>query len=391
MSDTLFTLNSKLNFNPIYNNIYISCKKIKKESIIEKIKYITKIHKVEGLSDSEKEALQEVSKKYKFRSNDYYLSLIDWNDPNDPIRNIIIPKEDELLDTRYTELDASAEHLYTVAKGLEHKYKDTALILYNDVCGGYCRFCFRKRLFIDDNDDVVNDLTEALKYIKEHKEIQNVLITGGDPLVAPGSKLIKLLDELAKIEHLDFIRIGTKMLAFNPRVFLNDTLLEGLERINKIKKIKIMGHFNHPNEITSTTKEVVDKLKSLGLNIYNQTPLVKNVNDSSETIAKLLKELNKLNIIPYYFFQMRPTAGNFSYAVPIKKGIEIINEAYASLPGLVKTARYVMSHKTGKIEIVGSYEDKVILKYHRAAKEEDANRILMFENKEDAYWLEDYL
>jgi len=337
------------------------------------------------------QTLSEVAKKYKFRANDYYLSLINWDDPNDPIRNIIVPKEDELYDTVYTELDASSEHLYTVAKGLEHKYKDTALILYNNVCGGYCRFCFRKRLFIDDNDDVVNDLEEAIEYIKEHKEIQNVLITGGDPLVAPGHKLLKLLETLSQIEHIDFMRIGTKMLAFNPTVFLNEELLEGLERINKIKKIKIMAHFNHPNEITDLTREVVNKLKSIGLNIYNQTPIIKGVNDSSETIAKLLQELNKLNIVPYYFFQMRPTAGNFSYSVAIPKVVEMINEAYAKLPGLVKTARYVMSHKTGKIEIVGIYEDKIVLKYHRAADPENHNKIMIFDNKKEAYWLDDYL
>ena len=110
----------------------------------KRAKYITKIEKVEGLDAQEKLELQEVTKRYAFRTNSYYQKLIDWNDPDDPIRRIIIPSFDEL--ERWGDLDISQEHKYTKVPGLEHKYQYTALLLINDVCGGYCRFCFRKRL-----------------------------------------------------------------------------------------------------------------------------------------------------------------------------------------------------------------------------------------------------
>ncbi len=190
---------------------------------MSKAKYITTVNKVDQLSQEEKEILLEVEKKYKFRSNTYYNSLIDWDDPNDPIRNIIIPKTAEIEDSVFVNLDASSEHLYTKAQGLEHKYSDTALIIFNNVCGGYCRFCFRKRLFIDDNDDVINDLDEAIEYIKEHKEIKNILVTGGDPFVAGYKKVFKFIRKIIDFEHLKFIRIGTKMLAFN----LKSSLMRG--------------------------------------------------------------------------------------------------------------------------------------------------------------------
>src|ERR1700761_3103886 len=150
-------------------------------------KYLTKIDQVSTISPQEKKDLRPVAEKFVFRTNEYYQSLIDWNDPADPIRRIITPEVSEL--EGFGEWDASDEASFTKVRGLEHKYSDTALLLVNNVCGGYCRFCFRKRLFTNDNDEVTNDLSETLPYLQQHNEINNVLLTGGDPLILSTAKL----------------------------------------------------------------------------------------------------------------------------------------------------------------------------------------------------------
>ena len=193
------------------------------ETALYKPKYWTNIDQVPQLGERERERLRLVGEKFVFRTNDYYQGLIDWSDPADPIRKLVIPGEEEL--NEWGQLDASREDLYTKAPGLEHKYWDTALLLVNDVCGAYCRFCFRKRLFMDDNDEVVRDVTEGVAYIRRHPEVSNVLLTGGDPLIMSTPKLERIIAELRRIDHVKIIRIGTKMPAFNPYRILNDPSL----------------------------------------------------------------------------------------------------------------------------------------------------------------------
>ncbi|HNT07863.1 MAG TPA: KamA family radical SAM protein, partial [Methanoculleus sp.] len=142
--------------------------------------YITSLDKVAGIGAQERAALAPVLENFAFRSNDYYLSLIDWEDTKDPIRRLIIPSPDEL--EPWGRLDPSSEHQYTRAPGLQHKYRETALLLVSDLCGGFCRYCFRKRLFIEDAREVNKDVSVVLAYIRDHPEITNVLLTGGDPL-----------------------------------------------------------------------------------------------------------------------------------------------------------------------------------------------------------------
>ena len=125
-------------------------------SNFKKIKYLTKLEQIPQLTDTEREEMQKVNDQFVFRTNDYYQSLIDWDDPNDPIKRIIMPDVEEL--NEWGELDASNEEKYTKVHGLEHKYTSTALLLVNEVCAAYCRFCFRKRLFMNENDEVTTCL-----------------------------------------------------------------------------------------------------------------------------------------------------------------------------------------------------------------------------------------
>ncbi|MEA3226283.1 MAG: 4Fe-4S cluster-binding domain-containing protein [Planctomycetota bacterium] len=168
------------------------------------MKYLTKIEQLEQLSRDEKTGLEQVTEKFAFRSNEYYLSLIDWDDPDDPIRKLIIPDLQELEE--WGRLDPSDEKSYSIIPGLEHKYDSTALLLVSNVCDGICRYCFRKRVFINPRSEYLRDLPAAMRYIREHEEITNVLLTGGDPLALKPSKIENIIRQLREIKHVKIIR-----------------------------------------------------------------------------------------------------------------------------------------------------------------------------------------
>jgi KamA family protein len=354
-------------------------------------RYVNKLEHVHGLSEEERKQLAPVAEKFAFRTNEYYQSLIDWNDPEDPIRRIVMPDLQEL--DEFGEMDASDEHSYTVRKGLEHKYADTALLLVNNVCGAYCRFCFRKRLFTDGNDEVTNDITDAVAYIHDHPEINNVLLSGGDPLIMSTGKLSKIIKQLRDISHVRIIRIGTKMTAFDPYRIINDPSL--LEMVSEYslpdRKIFVMAHFNHPRELTEPALRGLQLLQKAGAITVNQSPLIRGVNDKPEVIAELFGRLSFNGVVPYYLFLCRPTSGNEPYMVPVEKGLEIFEEARRRLAGLAKQARLCMSHRTGKIEVVGRMDAKIVFRYHRAPNPLDCGRVMVFDSDPKAAWLDDYM
>ena len=356
----------------------------------KKIKYLTKLEQIPQLSDSEREGMQKVNDKFVFRTNDYYQSLIDWDDPNDPIKRIIMPDVEEL--NEWGKLDASNEEKYTKVHGLEHKYSSTALLLVNEVCAAYCRFCFRKRLFMNENDEVTKDISAGLEYIKNNKEINNVLLTGGDPLILSTSKLEPIIQQLREIDHVKIIRIGTKVPAFNPFRVLNDpSLLDMFRKYSTSeKKIYVMAHFNHPRELTPQAIEGLNLLMDAGVSLVNQTPIVQGVNDDPDVLAELFAKLSFIGVPPYYVFLCRPTLGNETYSIPVEKGYEIFEKARIRCSGLAKRARLVMSHESGKIEVVGMTEEQIFFKYARAANEEDNARFLAFYRNPDAVWFDDY-
>ena len=357
----------------------------------QRVRYQTRLDVVPELPSSERSALRDVTERYAYRSNDYYNALIDWHDPDDPIRRIVIPDRDELDPTGT--LDASNEDANTAVPGLQHKYPHTALLLVKDVCGGYCRFCFRKRLFMNGNDEVVRDIGPGLDYIRRTPKITNVLLTGGDPLLLSTPKLERILSALREIRHVRIIRIGSKMPAFNPFRILDDpTLTSMLARHSRPRRrVYVMAHFNHPRELTPDAVLAVHELLRAGVVVTNQTPLLRGVNDSAEVLAELFRSLSFLGVPPYYLFQCRPTRGNAGFAVPLVEGYRHFEEAHRRVSGLAKRARYVMSHDLGKIEIVGVDRDKIYLKFHRARRPDDAGRFLVFTRDDSAAWLDELL
>lgn len=351
--------------------------------------YLTNITQIPQLSSSDQVLLKEVTDRFVFRSSTYYLSLIDWTDPDDPIRRLIIPSTEEL--STWGELDASHEESYTVAPGVEHKYPSTALLLVTDVCGGYCRFCFRKRLFMPNNEEVAKDITPGVEYIRGHLDISNVLLTGGDPLILSTRRLHGILSQLASVGHVRIVRIGSKMPALNPSRILNDpSLLDMVRQFSARVCIYLMAHFNHPRELTPDAIEALSSMRAAGAVIVNQTPIIRGINDSVEILRELFDTLSFIGVPPYYVFQCRPTLGNEPYSVPVEQAYGIFADAQSKGSGLAKRARFVMSHCTGKIEVVGRAGELILMKYHEAARAEDVNRVLMLKSNPSAGWLDDY-
>lgn len=351
-------------------------------------RYITDIEKIEQIPLEERKKLKKITEKFAFRANDYYLSLIDWNNPNDPIRRLVIPNEGELLE--YGSWDASNEETNYVVPGCQHKYTTTALLIVSEVCGAYCRYCFRKRLFRNDIKEAMSDVEPGLQYIREHKEINNVLLTGGDSLILSTKKLRYIIEQLRAIEHVKIIRLGSKLPVFNPmRIYEDEDLLQLIrENSTPEKRIYIMAHINHPQEITDETRKAVEALHNAGAIIVNQTPVLKGINDDPDVLARLLDELSWAGITPYYFFINRPVAGNRDFVLTLEEAYNIVEQAKAKTSGLGKRVRLSMSHTSGKIEILAIENGKAYLKYHQS-RDNEYGKFMVLDCPKDAAWFDD--
>jgi len=346
--------------------------------------------------------LEPVLKVFEFRVSRYYASLIDWKDPDDPLRRIVMPETSEL--DSMLDIDASDEESNTVAHGLQHKYRPTALLLVNDVCSAYCRFCFRKRFTLatlrtdhilppghdhSNEKETTFDIRSGIEYIAQHPEIDNVLITGGDPLTLSVGRLETIIRQVRAIPHVRAIRIGSKVPAFDPETITADVLAMLSSYSSADRRIYMMMHFNHQRELTSVACGKIAEIIGHGLAACNQTPLLRGVNDSSTELAALHRGLADAGVAPYYVFQCRPTRGNERFMLSLQEGLEIVNGAKAQLSGLAKRFRYVGSHTTGKIEIVGVLGDKLVLRYHEAKSTADENRLMTWPVDRPVAWFDE--
>jgi lysine 2,3-aminomutase len=333
--------------------------------------------------------LKKISARHPMRVTPYYLSLIDWDDPNDPVRKMAIPSiEESSLEGSY---DTSGEAENTEKRGLQHKYAETVLILATSRCATYCRHCFRKRLVGLETAEIIENFEDAASYIRHHKEVNNVLISGGDPLVLPNAIVEKFLSALSDISHLSFIRFGSRAPVTFPSRFNDERLLETMAKYSQPgRRVYVVTQFNHPKEITSQSIKAVQNLIKSGVIVNNQTVLLREVNDDPGTLAELQNRLVGVGVNPYYVFQCRPVKRvKRCFQVPICRGIEIVEGAKARCNGHSKRFRYIMSHKTGKIEILGVLDDEIYFKYHQAKNRKNLGRIFKREVDEKAGWLDD--
>jgi len=288
-------------------------------------------------------------------------------------------------------LDTSGEHDNTVVPGLQHKYPQTGLLLVTDRCASYCRYCFRKRMVGNDSEEVAPDYAKVAEYIGRHPEMNNVLMSGGDPFVLSTQKLHKILDHLLPIPHLHSLRFGTKTVAFAPKRF-DDTALPGLfQRILDAGKVPvIVAHFDHVGEISEESERCIRRMRAAGVQFLNQSVLLANVNDDPDILAATFAKCHEIGVRPYYLFQGRPVKAASHIQVPLRRGIEVARGVNQRLSGIQKTFKYIMSHYTGKIEILDiDSDDRVYMRYHQNKHPEKIGKVFSRPYVEGACWLDD--
>lgn len=347
------------------------------------------------LSTAEEKVLRDVVDEHPMNIPRYYLSLIDPNDPNDPIRKLALPSEDELVVAGAmgeTTKDPYGDDKHNKGNGILHKYPYSALVVATDYCSMYCRHCFRKAIVGLPNDKTVENFQKAAEYIREHKEITNVIISGGDPLLIGTKRIIKMLESLIDIDHINYVRIGTRTPVVYPMRFFDDELMEYLKEFNKKKTLYLPTHFNHVNEISEDARKAVLRIREAGITVNNQAVLLKGVNDTVEDIENLMNGLVKIGVNPYYLYQCMPVSRvRHHFQVPLKQGIDIVDKAKERLDGYAKRFKFIMGHDIGKIEIVGRIDDKLILKHIHSRPEEPemASKMKIMKLDDNAGWLDD--
>lgn len=343
------------------------------------------------LTEKEKNILSHIIEKYPMAITPYYLSLIDKDDPKDPIRRMCVPTLDESLFGGVDDTSGEADN--TVMPGLQHKYTQTVLILSTNQCAMYCRHCFRKRMVGTDTDEIMQHFPEILGYISEHPEITNVLISGGDAFLNSTRALERYLEGLSRIEHLDFIRFGTRTpVVFPERIIGDDELLNLLSVISQKKQLYVVTQFNHVKELTDQAIEAIHALLRCGVVVKNQTVLLRGVNDTPEALGALLKKLTACGVVPYYIFQCRPAAGVKNlFQVPLLEGYAIVRHAKAMQNGQGKCIKYCMSHPRGKIEILGMMNDEMLFQFHQAKDPAELGNLFTVRLRETQGWLDENL
>ena len=347
------------------------------------------IAEILALNEREREELDQISGIYPVRVTPYYLNLIDPEDPDDPIRKMCIPKGMEMNPEGLE--DTSGEYDNTVLKGMQHKYRQTTLILSTNQCAMYCRHCFRKRMVGSSGRELASHIPEMAEYVRNHPEVNNVLISGGDSFMNSNDVITQYLEAFTAIDHLDFIRFGTRTPVVLPTRITDDPeLARILREYGRKKQIIIVTHYNHPKELTEKSLEAIRILQDSGCLIRNQTVFLRGINDDPQILATLMNQLVSVGIIPYYLFQCRPVKGaKGQFQIPILEGFRIFSEARKYMNGMAKSVRYAMSHYRGKIEIVGPIsEKKMLFTYHQAKYPEDHDKVFTVELKPDQTWLD---
>jgi KamA family protein len=398
-----------------------------------------KIEGIKTLPEETRFEMKVVASVLPFRVNEYVINeLIRWDRvPDDPVYQLVFPQRGMLREAHFEEMaelhrqGADRKTIQGAARkirealnphpagqmemnmptvdgeildGVQHKYRETVLFFpaQGQTCHSYCTFCFRWAQFVGDRDLKMAS-TEAEKlhaYLREHREVSDLLVTGGDPMVMKTKHLVQYLEPLLEPEfdHIRTIRIGTKALTFWPYRFVSDNdadeLIDLLARLaDGGKHLAIMAHYNHWQEITTDIAETaIARLRSAGAEIRAQGPLIKHVNDDPRAWAKLWQREVELGIIPYYMFVERDTGAKNYFELPLAEALEIYREAIKQISGLARTARGPsMSAGPGKVEIQGTAQihgEKVfVLRFLQGRNPDWVQRPFFARFSETATWL----
>jgi KamA family protein len=357
-----------------------------------------------GLDDAERLAIRAVAAVLPFRTNSYVVEeLIDWDAaPDDPIYRLVFPQPDMLpradIDrmSRLISDDAPESQIRAAAHeirmglnphpagqlvlnapsldgrplpGLQHKYPETVLFFpkQGQTCHAYCTYCFRWAQFVDEPDlKMATDHVDALlAYLRRHREVTSVLITGGDPMIMSAAVLRRYIEPLLdpSLDHIESIRIGTKSLAYWPQRYVTDadadaTLRLFAEVAGTGRNLALMAHYSHPRELEPPiVAQAVSRIRSAGAVIRTQAPLIRSINDTAEAWRLMWRSQVRAGMIPYYMFVERDTGPRDYFAVPLARAHEIFRDAYAGVSGLCRSVRGPsMSATPGKVCVDGTAE-----------------------------------
>jgi len=329
------------------------------------IRDIPNLEKVLDLTDDEHEHLARTLGKFKMAITPYYAALMSKEDENCPVRMLAVPALKELHIDSSDLSDPLHEDVDSPVPGLTHRYPDRALLLVTNECSMYCRHCTRRRIVGETDDDMeTRNLEKAFEYIRNNPEIRDIIISGGDPLILSDNRIDYILGELRKIDHVEIIRIGSRMPVVLPQR-ITDNLCE---IIKKHHPVYVNTHFNHPKEITAEAQVACEKLANSGVQMGNQAVLLKGINDCSNTMKSLMHNLLKIRVKPYYIYQCDLSEGISHFRTTISKGIEIIENLRGHTSGLaVPTFVVDAPGGGGKIPVMPDYlisqtEKRVVLR-----------------------------
>ncbi len=305
------------------------------------------------LLPEEEEVFQNDDFSFRLAITPYYLSLIDESNPNDAVRLQAIPRVQESYISESDMSDPLHEDTDSPVPGLTHRYPDRALLLLTDQCSMYCRHCTRRRKAGETDAPMPFDqIDNAIEYIRKTKEIRDVILSGGDPLTLSDEMLDKIIGKISTIDHVDMIRIGSRMPVVCPQ-----RITDGL--INILKKyppIWMNVHFNHPCEFTEESKKALAKLADNGIVLGNQSVLLAKVNDQVDIMKNLVHQLVKNRVRPYYIYQCDLSLGISHFRTPISKGIEIMESLRGHTSGLCQPMFVVDAPGGGgKIPVMPNY------------------------------------
>ncbi len=325
---------------------------------------IEEIEQVIPLTESERKALG-TSGLFRVDITPYFISLIDPQDPNDPIRRQIIPTDQEMVPFTAMMEDSLAEDRHSPVPGLVHRYPDRVLMLVTTQCATYCRYCTRSRIVGDPTAQFSRaDYDLQIEYIRQTPQIRDVLLSGGDPLTLNPRVLEDLLRRLREIPHVEIIRIGSRVPVFMP-MRITDKLTTMLE---KYHPLWLNIHVNHPNEITAELAEACDRLTRAGIPLGNQSVLLAGINDNVHIQRELVQKLVQIRVRPYYLYQCDLVEGAGHFRTPVGKGIEIMEGLRGHTSGYA-VPTYVIDAPGGggKIPVMPNYlisysDHKVILR-----------------------------
>lgn len=292
-----------------------------KWQVKNRIETLEDLKKYVTLTPEEEEGVKKTLQTLRMAITPYYISLIDPNNPDCPVRKQAVPTGKETYQSPADLLDPLHEDEDSPVPGLTHRYPDRVLLLITDMCSMYCRHCTRRRFAGQkDGESAIDRIDKAIEYIAKTPQVRDVLLSGGDSLCVSDERLEYIISKVRAIPHVEIIRLGSRTPVVCPQRITDDLV----NMLKKYHPVWLNTHFNHPQEVTKEAAEACAKLANAGIPLGNQTVLLRGVNDCVNTMKKLMHELVKMRVRPYYIYQCDLSMGIEHFRTPVSKGIEII-------------------------------------------------------------------